>query len=200
MSELSWEDMSEDRRQRICEQVVRSIGELQTLQLPNPGPIGGGYCHSPCNLFTLHGAGPFQSISELESFYTDRMKFSKHIGHVPADAPTFQRTFGESMVMSHLDIARRNIILEDGDKICLIDWEFAGAYPPHFERAVLERMKFKDVDFTERILDRLPLYEREMDKLRSIDFALSNSIAIHEGRDHVRIDGETLRKMLGIAT
>ena len=169
-----WEGMSKDRRQNICDQVVDSIFQLQTLQLKKPGPIGGGTSRSPTDLFSLYGAGPFNSIRELEDWYSHRMYCCKRFRMLPPDTPSFEGTFGDHMVMSHLDIVRRNIIVQADDLICLIDWEFAGAYPAHFERRELERQRDRDRDFTDRILARLPKYKNEIDKLNSIAFALAN--------------------------
>jgi len=84
--------------------------------------------------------------------------------------PSFEGAFGQRMVMSHLDIAQRNIIIEEGDKVCLIDWEYGGAYPPWFERVALEWSTRSD--FERRVLERLPPYKEQEDKLKRISFAL----------------------------
>jgi hypothetical protein len=166
-----WLEMSEDRRQNVCDQVVGIISELQSLRIENPGPIGGGRSLDPTGLFSIGGAGPFDSISDLETWYNLRLRLCKKIKSVPQDMPSFNGTFGAYMVMSHLDIAMRNIIVQAGDVVCLIDWEFAGAYPLHFERAGLER-QHRVPEFTNRILERLPEFKIEMEKLKSIAFAL----------------------------
>jgi hypothetical protein len=46
--------------------------------------------------------------------------------HIPPGA--FSGTFNE-LVMCHLDVNSRNIILDNREKVWLIDWGLAGAYP-----------------------------------------------------------------------
>lgn len=62
--------------------------------------------------------------------------------------------------MSHMDFSPRNIILDADDKICLIDWGQAGAYPVHFERAGF-MLQTEFLDFTNRILANISEYKEE---------------------------------------
>jgi tRNA A-37 threonylcarbamoyl transferase component Bud32 len=169
-----WNKMSENRRQNVCDKVVEAICKLQQLHVQRPGPIGGGLCRAPNELFSLAGAGPFSSIADIEKWYSHRLWLCKRMRRVQDDRPPFEGTFGDSMVMSHLDIAMRNIIIQADDAICLIDWGFAGAYPSHFERYVLERQQPCDREFLDRVLERLPEYKNEIEKLEIIGFALTS--------------------------
>ncbi|OBT49687.1 hypothetical protein VE04_10270, partial [Pseudogymnoascus sp. 24MN13] len=45
----------------------------------------------------------------------------------------------DELVLTHQDIAPRNIILDAEGKAWLIDWAYAGAYPRGFERAAMVR-------------------------------------------------------------
>jgi hypothetical protein len=169
-----WNEMSEYRRQHVCDQLVDTLFQLRSLRTERPGPIGGGMCRTGSDLFSLRGAGPFDSIRELEDWYSHRMFFCKKLKRLPPDTPSFEGTFGDRMVMSHLDIAKRNIIVQADDVICLVDWGFAGAYPTHFERAALEHHHTIDNDLVERVLARLPEHKEAMEKLKSVDFALTS--------------------------
>jgi len=53
--------------------------------------------------------------------------------------------------MCHLDIAPRNLLLDGQGRVWILDWAYAGGYPPYFDQAVL--MKSGDRDFTQGLLD-----------------------------------------------
>ena len=171
---MCWEIMSETRREHICNQVVDAITDLRTIKVQTLGPIGGkNVWASPCKeLFSTDGMKAKSSIREFEAWYDFALDFCKRFGRVPQDVPAFKDSFGSTLVMSHLDIATRNIILQEDDTISIIDWEFAGAYPTHFERLELEQTAFqKDKDFKERILRQLPEDREKIDHQLSVRWA-----------------------------
>lgn len=130
-----WDELDKKGRQNIHTQIYGYIRQLQTLEIETPGPIGGGVSEGA--LFTGYGAGPFHSVKDLEYWYNDRLLVSHDFGYansLPAGA--FSGTF-EKLVMCHLDLNQRNVILDDGGKVWLIDWGLAGAYPAWFEEARL---------------------------------------------------------------
>lgn len=53
-----WPDLSEPRRQKVCEQLVDAIAQLQTLQVERPGPIGGGSSKGPWFTFSTQVHSP----------------------------------------------------------------------------------------------------------------------------------------------
>ena len=76
--------------------------------------------------------------------------------------------------MTHLDIAPRNIIVQEDDTICIIDWEDAGAYPAHFERLMMERPALEeDKEFLHRVLERIPEHKEKIKHQLSVRWAMS---------------------------
>ena len=41
----------------------------------------------------------------------------------------------QPLVLTHCDINMRNILVGDDGRLCLLDWELSGFYPPWFESA-----------------------------------------------------------------
>lgn len=58
-------------------------------------------------------------------------------GHTTETPPGCFTGHFDELVMCHLDIHLRNLILDGQRKLWLLDWAFAGAYPPYFETANL---------------------------------------------------------------
>ncbi|KAJ5947938.1 Aminoglycoside phosphotransferase [Penicillium verhagenii] len=60
-----WNCLSSDAQGRIASQVAGMIQEMQSFELQNPGPIGGG--PSRGRFFTDYSAGPFADTVEMEA-------------------------------------------------------------------------------------------------------------------------------------
>ncbi|KAI9812491.1 MAG: hypothetical protein M1826_002822, partial [Phylliscum demangeonii] len=112
--------------------VAAAIVQLQSVQLSQPGPIGGG--PSRGRFFTDYGAGPFGSGPEMESWFNQKLDLCKRYHQARQDIPQFHFS---SFVLTHQDISPRNLILDGECRIWVLDWADAGAYPPGFERAAL---------------------------------------------------------------
>lgn len=83
-----------------------------------------GHLFNDCHTFR----GPFASLEELENWCNDRLaSLSKPLISLA----------NLSLSMCHMDIAPRNIILKN-DNVYLIDWAWAGFYPPIFEISAIQ--------------------------------------------------------------
>lgn len=173
-----WDELSEERRENVCQQVADAVRQLQSLEVERPGPIGGGPSQS---YWFRDRTGPFKSRRHLEDWYTAVLELCKSLNKADQDAPPFTGKF-KKLVMTHLDLAPRNIILEEGDKVCLLDWDFAGAYPPHFERATLMK-QWRDGEFTSRVLAAIPTHEKEIEELMTVEYAMKHLGLYHVLRD-----------------
>ena len=175
-----WNDMSEARRENVCNQVIDAITSLRAFELQTVGPIGGkDHWDAPCvDLFSSHGTKAKSSIGDLERWYDFALNWCKRIKNARPEVPAFKDYFSSTLAMTHLDIAPRNIIAQEDDTICIIDWEYAGAYPAYFERIALEkaRRKKEDKEFLDRVLERLPGYKEEIKHHLSVRMAMSTFV------------------------
>ncbi|KAF2797331.1 kinase-like protein [Melanomma pulvis-pyrius CBS 109.77] len=147
-----WEILPQSIRDDIIEQVADMIAQLQSLQLPTPGPLGGG--PSQGNWFTPYGAGPFTGPLDLENFFNQRLEMAKSFSRVSKSIPPFDLA-NSKFALTHLDIAPRNLVLDSGGKVWLIDWANSGAYPPMLEIATLVVERERCKDFYEPLLQRV---------------------------------------------
>jgi thiamine kinase-like enzyme len=78
------------------------------------------------------------------------------------------------LVFCHGDICRRNIILEDGGSICLVDWGYAGFYPRFFELLALSFVTPYDAAFVkplkEEVTRTMDLTEAEQRDMKLVSF------------------------------
>jgi len=161
-----WNELGSWKRQSVISQVAGMIQQLQSVRLNNPGPIGGG--PSQGKWFTDYSAGPFATRQEIENWFNHKLAICKGTRNARQDIPPFNFP---TFVFTHQDISPRNLILDTSDQVWLIDWAFAGAYPPCFEAATLaEQAQFPD--FSQQLLKQIHTDPRQIAQLRSIGWGL----------------------------
>jgi len=166
-----WPDLDIHARQDIYSQLDEFLGQLHTIRLSVPGPLGGDLSRGP--LFTDYGAGPFRSKRDLESWFDERLLVYQEFQRAPKTQPSFSGHF-ENLVMCHMDIAARNVILDRQRRVWVLDWAHAGGYPVHFEMAVLRRTG--DPDFTEGLLKIIgEEHTEDAERLLAVGFALTTA-------------------------
>src|SRR5204863_6467861 len=76
-------------------------------------------------------------------------------------------------VMCHMYLHEQNLLIDSHGKIWLIDWAFAGMYPPYFETAAILKCGMKA--YLQGLLDLLEYeqYNKETEQLEAIGFALT---------------------------
>lgn len=141
-----WNSLPLGTQREIAVQIAALIKEMQSIELSQPGPIGGGPCR--CQFFTDYSAGPFMDKAEMEAWFNHKLDICKSVRKAPKGIPPFYFT---KFVLTHQDISPRNLILDENARVWLIDWAYSGAYPPVFESAALSTQPFF-TDFNEIIL------------------------------------------------
>lgn len=164
-----WNGLSRDTQGNVAKQVAEMIQEMQSIELPQPGPIGGGPCQGL--FFTDYSAGPFMDSAEMEAWFNHKLDICKRVNQAPKDMPPFQLT---KFVLTHHDISPRNLILGQQDQVWLIDWADSGAYPAVFESAALS-IQSSFTDFNEAVLSLIPRYPEEESQLHSIGYGLTTA-------------------------
>ncbi|KAJ5967169.1 Aminoglycoside phosphotransferase [Penicillium viridicatum] len=165
----SWNSLSRDTQGKIAAQVAEIIQEMQSIELPQPGPTGGGPCRG--RFFTDYSAGPFMDTAEMEAWFNHKLDICKSVHQAPKDIPPFHFT---KFVLTHNDISPRNLILDQHEQVWLIDWAYSGAYPPVFESAAFSIQPFF-TDFNEAVLSLIPRYPEEEMQLDSIAYGLTTA-------------------------
>ncbi|KAL1876359.1 hypothetical protein VTK73DRAFT_9538 [Phialemonium thermophilum] len=170
-----WNTLEEADRQSVTSQVASMINTMQKVSLPPatpPGPIGGtdgALFHG--FWFTDNGAGPFTSLRDLQEWCNHKLDVCIRLHQLPPCAPRFRF---QSLVLTHQDIAPRNLILDAAGKVWLIDWDLGGAYPPGFEQAVLHDASSPFRDFADMVFQKLSSrQERVVKQYAMIGYGLS---------------------------
>ncbi|KAI0922875.1 hypothetical protein AcV5_009743 [Taiwanofungus camphoratus] len=75
--------------------------------------------------------GPFSTKTGLANWLNGRLRTSQHVMEYGIDCLPFDAS--EPLVLVDGDISMRNIVLDDEEKVWLIDWGCSGVYLPWFE-------------------------------------------------------------------
>ncbi|KAF9073107.1 hypothetical protein BDP27DRAFT_1319400 [Rhodocollybia butyracea] len=125
------------------------IHQVKNVPLPNPdmpGPFDGTGLPLLCRgtQFPNNGAGPLKIYHELIIWF-DYQLYSHQVRLYRAwgllwKSPKFPQPVGSGnpLVFCHNELNMRNIMLDDNNRVWLLDWEYSGAYPPWFDYAVLQ--------------------------------------------------------------
>ncbi|KAJ3810902.1 kinase-like domain-containing protein [Lentinula lateritia] len=141
-----WSTYSLWQKIRVAFSLRSYIRQLRKLKAPPgapPGPISNdGPRVCTCPLFGLVDLeqGPFASYAELSSFFNEKAKLSYDHHNIPDDHPWRRQKFDDSeeLVLTHQDLNPRNIIVGLDGTIWMIDWGWAGYFPPWFEYVAMK--------------------------------------------------------------
>jgi len=134
-----------------------------------PGPLHRGLT---CGLmfFPDEGDATFTDVKDLEHWWNSRLLPGETVAH-------FQ---GLDLVLCHLDVAPRNILWEDGEAPCLVDWASAGYYPRFFEFCMQLILEGKEGRFNRLLLDAMTqLEDAESRQIAPVLQAWSNMQRYH---------------------
>ena len=142
-----WPTFSMWRKIRVgftLRRYVRQLRRLKASATTPPGPLsaqGARICESPIFGQVQSHRGPFASYFELSTFFNERHQMAMDAKEVPQDDPSRNDLFdnSEPLVLTHQDLNLRNIIVGEDGRLWIVDWAWAGYYPPWFEYVAMVR-------------------------------------------------------------
>lgn len=133
-----------------CTPIFASCAQLGTRVPPFQArpDEGGRICQSPLFGQVIETRGPFETYADLTHFFNDRLvqtlqseaRTLSSQGKPPSPVDSLT-TFDDSqpLVLTHQDLNSRNFIVGDDGHLWLVDWAWAGFYPPWFEFVAMRR-------------------------------------------------------------
>ena len=166
-----WADLDEASRSDATSQVAAMIQQMERVTLQVPGPINDTISRFRGTWFSDYGAGPFHTLQELEDWFNHKLAICEKTKQAIPGTPKFKF---QRLVLTHQDIAPRNLILDTSGHVWLIDWAFAGAYPLGFEHAALTQ-QWRAPDFSKEVCEKITNYPVEILQLKSIMYGLTTA-------------------------
>ncbi|KAJ5109907.1 hypothetical protein N7532_002552 [Penicillium argentinense] len=154
----AWDTLDSHQKLSIANELHSYLSQLRKLKGDYIGAIGRGQAIIG-QISSLEG-GPFDSEQQFNEFI---------LGDIVKSAPKILRHYAKyalmdnhDIVFTHSDLSPRNILVDGGRVTAIIDWEYAGWYPEHWEyiQALRQLKPMPDwPDYLSRILP--PRFERE---------------------------------------
>lgn len=143
--------------------IIEHFGQIHNSRQV-PGPTGGGEPEG--YLWGDDGAKTtFTCVADLEVWLNKRLVLRDKSIDLSS----------HPLVLCHMDLCRRNMILEEDNTICLVDWGSAGMYPRYFEVATLSWLNPYDEPYEkpllERVISLLGLTAEEKDAMALLQIA-----------------------------
>jgi aminoglycoside phosphotransferase len=157
-----WPTMTEEEKKGICGQLRGILTSMRSLSRGTAliGSCLGGAARD-CRLYTDYRDGPYHDEETFNSsFYFDLVKTIP----VPIRTALFQQLRNNHrIVFSHGDLAQHNILVKNGRITALLDWEYAGWYPEHWDYLKFFDRPCRSRDWKDRAGEIFPqLYNNEL--------------------------------------
>jgi len=152
--QVAWPSLSLWQKLKVILTMRFYLRQLRRIQDPlynaRPGPLGP--TPQPCNglQFGFDAKGPFPTVSALEAYFrlehgAAEVRASRGWSPSPDCKPLDASAFA-SLVFTHNDLNMRNLLLDKNHVLWVVDWGFAGFYPPWFEYLGMRYAAQKDRD------------------------------------------------------
>ncbi len=131
--------LSEDELVSVMRQLHTIVQELRDLghRFPHKTPSFGSWPEGPFRnsfFFELMPFKPFLSVDEFHANFVERLGAKYPDGRTYRELQSVHRD-GEqySPILTHGDLAPRNLLVKDGRIVAVLDWETFGWYPEFWE-------------------------------------------------------------------
>lgn len=126
---------------RLAFQLRTMVRKMRRATSPTAGSLGTGICRSFWieDRYRLPISPNASVIACVVNFWFNHVSFRQEARKKPEEhaASVAQPVETQSLVFTHHDLAPRNLILDTKGSLWLVDWDYAGWYPPYFEYAAM---------------------------------------------------------------
>lgn len=132
----AWHTMDKNQRNSIKSQLKEQIHLFRTCTQPYIGRINRQETLNFYDRLHFHFMGPFDSEEEFDNWCLARVKSPMTAAMWKKLVPRMRGTGPSKFVLTHGDLAARNIMVKDGKITGIVDWEYSGFFPEYMEYAL----------------------------------------------------------------
>lgn len=128
-----WGTMSADDKSTITKELADYVRQIRRLPAPEAvliGSISGGPAVDRRQLGSATG-GPFRSENDFNQWQLAQLH--PEVARSSREMYAALHKADHRIVFTHGDLAFHNIIVKDGHITAIIDWEYSGWYPEHWD-------------------------------------------------------------------
>ncbi|CCE32883.1 uncharacterized protein CPUR_06749 [Claviceps purpurea 20.1] len=138
--DIAWHELGWIASLRLAFQMRRIVHRLRSVVSASSGTLPIGECTSYFleDRYNLPLRANYHHMNAFLNFWANFAGFGPEVKKTPAEHAICPRpvfTSSRPFVLTHHDLAPRNIMLDPGGQLQIIDWDLAGFYPEFFEYA-----------------------------------------------------------------
>jgi tRNA A-37 threonylcarbamoyl transferase component Bud32 len=128
-----WDTMSLEEKEKLVGQLRGYVDELREIGGAFIGRVDSGPCNDQVFESDENSYGPYETEEAFNKGIVGAMRtfsggiFTEMVVDMVKALPKHK------IVLTHGDIAPRNIIVRDGKIVAILDWELSGFYPEYWE-------------------------------------------------------------------
>ncbi len=130
--ESAWPTLSLPDRESICSELSEYLRQMRSLMPPSShiGSVSGGPAVDRRSLRAVSG-GPFPCEDHFNRWQLDQLRDNTPL--LNREMYTAMHRTDHGIVFSHGDLGFHNILVRDGHVTAILDWEYSGWLPEHWD-------------------------------------------------------------------
>ncbi|KAI9773305.1 MAG: hypothetical protein M1839_002165 [Geoglossum umbratile] len=128
-----WNSYTKAQKDNIISQLKGYVDELRTISGTYVGSVDGTYCGDQFFSSNPTVYGPFSSEAEFHNGLVQALRDQEGGTWTDMVVRFIEALPPHKIILTHNDLAPRNILVRDGKVVAIIDWELSGYYPEYWE-------------------------------------------------------------------
>ena len=128
-----WDSYDDSQKQNVQSQLRKYLDEIRQIPGSFVGSVDGSECRDPLFDDVPTRCGPFESESAFHEGLIHAMREKGSRPWIDMVIRFLKAMPSHKIVLTHNDIAPRNILVRNAKVVGIVDWEFAGFYPEYWE-------------------------------------------------------------------
>ncbi|OJJ70605.1 hypothetical protein ASPBRDRAFT_56383 [Aspergillus brasiliensis CBS 101740] len=131
-----WHALTKPQKKNIELQLKQQVQEMRKHTQPYIGRISNVTTYKFFDRLHDNDMGPFATEEDFVEWCFARVKFSYQKAFWKRYLPRMRNKKPSKFVLTHGDLAARNIMVKDGQLTGIVDWEYSGIFPEYMEYAL----------------------------------------------------------------
>ncbi|KAF1358477.1 kinase-like protein [Lizonia empirigonia] len=160
--------LSVDQKKAIVNELAGFVRQLRELEPPQKGMVASANSNS-CLDYRIgtRPVGPFSNHEEFHTFLRGNIPL-EDCGQVYGQQVLQCHSHHYRTCFAHSDLTQRNIIVDNGKIVAIVDWAFSGWYPEYWEYTKAHYGLLNIPDWYSEFGLAMPRYNSELEAERSL--------------------------------
>lgn len=160
--------LSVDQKKAIINELASFVRQLRELEPPQKGIVASAHSNSCLDYrIRTRPVGPFFNHEEFHAFLRGNIPL-EDCGQVYGQQVLQCHSHHYRTCFTHSDLTQRNIIVDDGRIVAIVDWAFSGWYPEYWEYTKGHYGLLNIPDWYSEFERAMPRYKSELEAERSL--------------------------------